>query len=306
MQCTRRKDITLTVDPSGYIFVSGPIHQDPKRWDELFVAKYDPQGSLVWQRDINRKSSLEQPYEAFSSAPPTAAHYGGTAQEGDDERDSVSPHAVDQEIEHLELQLTQRSRLSTALGYAAGFAFLVAVGFLSAAGFHQGRMQAAAQSVAAARSANLSDTGANAIDSAREAMDAALQGEAAKTSEPPELMSVEPNGSYQSVAPIIEASIEASIGQRSPTTTEPDALLGSAKLLRSETLALLNAGKSAEAVDAARVYVTVDSENAFSHLCLGAALQDLGRMKEARAAYSVCVKQAKRGAIWECRALGGR
>jgi len=294
---SRRKDITLTVDPSGYIFVSGPIHQDPKRWDELFVAKFDPQGKLVWQRDINRKSSLEQPYESFSSAPLTAAHYGGIVQEEEDERDSVSPHAVDQEIEHLELQLTRRSRLSTALSYAAGFAFLVAVGFLSAAGFHQGRMQAAAQRVAAARSANLYETGANAVDSARVAMDGALQAEAATTSEPPELVSVEPAAIEQSTEPVVE-SFAAAGG--------PDTLLGSAKLLRSETLALLNAGKPAEAVDAARVYVTVDSENAFSHLCLGAALQDLGRMKEARAAYSVCVNQAKRGAIWECRALGGR
>jgi hypothetical protein len=309
MHCTRRKDITLTVDPAGYIFVSGPIHQNPKRWDELFVAKFDPQGKLLWQRDINRKSSLERPYETFSARPTTSAPT--VIEEEDDERDSVSPHAVDQELDYLELQLGQRSPISRALGYAAGFAFLVAIGFLSAAGFHQGRMQAAAERVAAARSANLQDTAAVAIDGAHEAMSAALAAEATYAGEP--TLASEP---VERVAPPmlkhdindgpIMSAPQSKPVESKPVESKPEAANSSASLLRAETLKLLNTGKAAEAVDAARAYVSVAPESAHSHLCLGAALQSLGRMAEATAAYSACVKQAKSGSVWECRALGGK
>jgi tetratricopeptide (TPR) repeat protein len=75
---------------------------------------------------------------------------------------------------------------------------------------------------------------------------------------------------------------------------------------RKEALDLLNRGKVAEAIPMARVAIQRDPNHALGYLYLGTALQESGKSKEAIAAYGDCVRHAKQGPVWECRAMGGR
>ena len=47
-------------------------------------------------------------------------------------------------------------------------------------------------------------------------------------------------------------------------------------------------------------------KNAMTYLYLGSALQDSGKWKEGIEAYSDCVRNAKKGPVHECAAMGGR
>ncbi|MBW2454049.1 MAG: hypothetical protein JRI68_06050 [Deltaproteobacteria bacterium] len=80
----------------------------------------------------------------------------------------------------------------------------------------------------------------------------------------------------------------------------------SGREIREQTLATLAAGRPLEALIWARVFVDAEPDTALSYLCLGAALQDLGRVAEAKEAYSQCVRRATRGDATECYNLGGR
>ena len=75
---------------------------------------------------------------------------------------------------------------------------------------------------------------------------------------------------------------------------------------RKEALNLLNRGKMADAVPMSRAAIQQDPAHALGYLYLGTALQELGNHKDAIAAYSDCVRNAKQGPVWECRAMGGR
>ena len=75
---------------------------------------------------------------------------------------------------------------------------------------------------------------------------------------------------------------------------------------RKEALALLNRGKMTDAIAMARAAIRQDPSHALGYLYLGTALQETGKHKEAIAAYSDCVRNAKLGPVWECRAMGGR
>lgn len=75
---------------------------------------------------------------------------------------------------------------------------------------------------------------------------------------------------------------------------------------RAEALKLLNRGKLKEAIPMARAAIEQEPDHALGYLYLGAALQDTGKYKDAIAAYSDCVRNAKKGPLWECRAMGGR
>lgn len=75
---------------------------------------------------------------------------------------------------------------------------------------------------------------------------------------------------------------------------------------RKEALNLLNRGKMAEAILMARAAIQRDPNHALGYLYLGTALQESGKYKEAIATYGACVRNAKQGPVWECRAMGGR
>jgi tetratricopeptide (TPR) repeat protein len=80
---------------------------------------------------------------------------------------------------------------------------------------------------------------------------------------------------------------------------------GDAKALTKETESLLNRGKRKEAMEKAREAIAADPSQAMPYLLLGSALQDSGKWKEGIDAYSECVRNATKGPVNECRAMGG-
>jgi hypothetical protein len=101
------------------------------------------------------------------------------------------------------------------------------------------------------------------------------------------------------VAPEAKAELEA---QEKPASTA----MGGVADPRAETLKLLNRGKLKEAIPMAAAAIQKEPDHALGYLYLGAALQDSGKHRDAVAAYSDCVRNAKKGPVWECRAMGGR
>jgi len=78
-----------------------------------------------------------------------------------------------------------------------------------------------------------------------------------------------------------------------------------ADALRKETESLLNRGKRVEAMAKAREAIAADPTHAMPYLYLGSALQDSGKWKDGIEAYSECVRNATKGPVNECRAMGG-
>ncbi|HEY2509216.1 MAG TPA: hypothetical protein VGI39_00035, partial [Polyangiaceae bacterium] len=62
-------------------------------------------------------------------------------------------------------------------------------------------------------------------------------------------------------------------------------------------------GHAKDAVEAASRATTLEPNEAAGWLLLGAAQQELGHTKESHAAFTSCVKFAKRGSVRECRAM---
>ncbi|WP_437688058.1 hypothetical protein [Sorangium sp. So ce176] len=76
--------------------------------------------------------------------------------------------------------------------------------------------------------------------------------------------------------------------------------------LKKEALSFLNRGRYKDAIEASRAAIAADPTDALPYLYLGSALQDTGKWKDGIAAYSDCVRNATKGPIHECRAMGGR
>ena len=76
--------------------------------------------------------------------------------------------------------------------------------------------------------------------------------------------------------------------------------------LTTATVDLLNDRDFETAEKAARLLVKKTPNSAFGYRCLGASLQDQGRLSEAKEVYSQCVQNATEGHVDECGALGGR
>lgn len=89
-----------------------------------------------------------------------------------------------------------------------------------------------------------------------------------------------------------------------PAEAAPDPAKAAA--LEKEALSLLNRGKRKEAIEKAREAIAADPSQAMPYLYLGSALQDSGRWKDGIEAYSECVRNATKGPVNECRAMGGR
>jgi hypothetical protein len=75
--------------------------------------------------------------------------------------------------------------------------------------------------------------------------------------------------------------------------------------LKKEALTLLNRGKRKEAIEKAKEAIAADGTDAETYLYLGSALQDSGKWKEGIEAYCECVRNATKGPVNECRAMGG-
>jgi tetratricopeptide (TPR) repeat protein len=96
------------------------------------------------------------------------------------------------------------------------------------------------------------------------------------------------------------APAEAAPAEAAPAVDDSDF-----EALSKETVRLLSAREFDKAMPLARRLIDLRPDSAFGYRCLGSALQDLGKMKEAREVYSECVTNAKKGEVLECSALGG-
>jgi tetratricopeptide (TPR) repeat protein len=86
----------------------------------------------------------------------------------------------------------------------------------------------------------------------------------------------------------------------------------SADELRGAALMLLQLGEPAQAHDVAQRLLQTSPGGAYGYLLAGAALQELGKIADARRVYQMCVELADRDQpgqllhLSECRALAGR
>jgi hypothetical protein len=291
-----RKDLTLTVDAWGNIIVAGPVAPGSST---TFVAKLDKAGRLLWHETLSHGDLFES---SASSVPPPAPS----------DRQSVEPVMLDDrmlaisddDIDAYQHRLGRQSRIARWLGAALAFAGLFMLG---AAG------GAAASSAHQAGLPRVALAHAGVEDAVARTMDSAV-GELTPRIDAPS------DSALAAAAPSVDV----------PTTTMPGATITASMLspddarallasaapevqiqenvveLRAEVLALLEAGQADLAVGVGERFVMADSDNAFAYLCLGAALQDLGRGNDARAVYDACARGASRGDVSECMALGGR
>jgi hypothetical protein len=100
-----------------------------------------------------------------------------------------------------------------------------------------------------------------------------------------------------------EAESEPRIEPEPAAAPEPAADTSNPAL---EAQRLLERGKAAESIPLSQAAIARDPSNAFGYLLLGAGWQGLGKGADALEAYSECARNATRGAVQECRALGGR
>ena len=75
--------------------------------------------------------------------------------------------------------------------------------------------------------------------------------------------------------------------------------------MKKEVLSLLNRGRNKDAIEKAKEAIAADPTDATTYLYMGSALQDSGKWKDGIAAYCECVRNATKGPVNECRAMGG-
>jgi hypothetical protein len=107
-----------------------------------------------------------------------------------------------------------------------------------------------------------------------------------------------PSGAPEEVAPA--AASASAAPEPSAVPDEPEK---SAKEEREDARRLLEKGKTQDAIMAALRSTSLDPEDADAWLLLGGAYQTAGKSADARAAYTACSKQAKRGELRECRLM---
>ena len=80
---------------------------------------------------------------------------------------------------------------------------------------------------------------------------------------------------------------------------------GELKAVKKEIESLLNRGKNKEGIAKAQEAIAADPSDAKTYVLLGAALQDIGKYKDAIEAFSECVRHATKGPVYQCRQFGG-
>lgn len=94
-----------------------------------------------------------------------------------------------------------------------------------------------------------------------------------------------------------------------PTKAEPAKPEPSAEPpaeLTQRSVRALERGKRDEAIELASRSIEADPSDALPYLIKGSAFLEKGDMKSARAVFDACVTHAKRGAAYECAAMGGK
>lgn len=122
---------------------------------------------------------------------------------------------------------------------------------------------------------------------------AAIQAAAPFT--PPELTSATPSAEPEPGA----VEVESPVAEPEPSAAKVESA-GDAKGEKAKARALLEARRTAAAIEAAERSVKLDPTDGESWLILGAAYQDKGNMPEARRAYASCLNEGKTGPRHEC------
>jgi hypothetical protein len=263
------KALTITVDAQGNVIVARPLSDEAT--SDIFVAKLDREGRLLWQRCLANAPATV----AASSLPPPAFDFASA-----ETRDSVEPYLLS-DVEELHARLADKRGRWRNLALSAGAAVLVASAMVAAAAAADARSPGAAMSPAWIERRVVHADG--------------LRGELGWSALEETADPFAPGAAEAQAAPAAQV-------QAAP---EPASEARKAEALRNETLALLSAGLPHEALPLAHAFVQAAPADAMAYLCLGAALQEMGLAKEAREAYSACVDNAKRGNVSECWALGG-
>ncbi|HEU4408659.1 MAG TPA: response regulator [Polyangiaceae bacterium] len=105
-------------------------------------------------------------------------------------------------------------------------------------------------------------------------------------------------------APRVEPSAPGAARVEPPAPGAPGAAAPDPKRARELGLKaqrLLEGGKYADAIEAARVAIEADPSDALPYLCWGTALLNMGRAAEAKEVFDRCTRQATRGQVRECR-----
>jgi hypothetical protein len=98
---------------------------------------------------------------------------------------------------------------------------------------------------------------------------------------------------------------EAKKDDAKPEEAKPALSSAEVAALKKEAESLLNRNKNKEAIEKAREAIAADPSDALPYLFLGTALQATGKWKDGIEAYCECVRNATKGPVNECRAVGG-
>jgi hypothetical protein len=88
--------------------------------------------------------------------------------------------------------------------------------------------------------------------------------------------------------------------------TKPEPAAEPPAQLTQKSVRALERGKRDEAIELATRSIEADPTDALPYLIKGSAFLEKGDMKSARAVFDACVTQAKKGAAYECAAMGGK
>lgn len=87
---------------------------------------------------------------------------------------------------------------------------------------------------------------------------------------------------------------------------KPEPASEPAAALTQKSVRALERGKRDEAIELATRSIEADPSDALPYLIKGSGFLEKGDMKSARAVFDACVTHAKRGAAYECAAMGGK
>ncbi|WP_437657607.1 hypothetical protein [Sorangium sp. So ce1182] len=148
---------------------------------------------------------------------------------------------------------------------------------------------------------------AKAAEAAPDAVKAAAEAErAAAEKAEAERAAAEKAEAERAAAEKAEAERAAAEKAEAEKAEAPAASSEDASKLKKEALSFLNRGRYKDAIEVSRAAIAADPTDALPYLYLGSALQDTGKWKDGLAAYSECVRNATKGPVHECRAMGGR
>jgi len=296
------KSITLTIDDSGNIVLAGPFTGtisvagqqivSASLSDDIFIAKFEAgSGQLLWTDCLDRAvipdssdsetsaSGRELNLDVAELRSPSCP---AADAEPDDRRDSCAPVALSSRETEQQCSTSRRTT-----GIALGVLGAMTAGVVGLMLFHRPQpTQRWAYKAPVVAQASTNAT----LATAREA-----SAETTMLYQADDLLIPEPNRAPPK--PADDRAVRPAVVKAQP----PDV-----SQLAAETLRLLNQRQFDEAVTRATALVEATPTDAHAYLCLGAALQELGRIEEARTIYRACSRYAEKGAVWECVALGGR